>query len=178
MGCAQRIQRIGLTEFDEATAVLRQEHFLLPPGDARTTYEEFAAVYLELRYFAPHLLPLYFPACTRLETIEAVLAEDVDAAGLFAATRLEGAADPARDFSPSKASRVASAPSDSDESEALGSLTRPRLAGCASRLSPFARAGRQGQRARQHGPRCHLPHAGRAAGSVRAGQSHARRRLS
>ncbi len=76
----QRIQRIGLTEFDEATAVLRQEHFLLPPGDAATIYEEFAAVYLELRYFAPHMLPLYFPACSRLETIDAVLAEDVDAA--------------------------------------------------------------------------------------------------
>jgi hypothetical protein len=90
-----RIRRIGLTEFDEATAVLRQDHFLLPPGDARTVYEEFAAVYLELRYFAPHLLPVYFPACARFETIDATLALDVDAAALFAATRLEGAPDPA-----------------------------------------------------------------------------------
>ena len=105
-GLRERIQRIGLTEFDEAMAVLRQEHFLLPPGDARTTYEEFAAVYLELRYFAPHLLPLYFPACTRRETIEATLAEDVDAAALFAATRLEGAADPAA-ISPSEGERGA-----------------------------------------------------------------------
>lgn len=93
-GLRSRIQRIGGTEFDEATAVLRQEHFLLPPADAATTYEEFAAVYLELRYFAPHLLPLYFPACSQLETIDAVLAQDVDAAALFAATRLEGAAEP------------------------------------------------------------------------------------
>jgi hypothetical protein len=90
----RRIQRMGLTEFDEATAVLRQEHYLLPPGDAVTVYEEFAAVYLELRYFAPHMLPLYFPACSQSETIDAVLAEDVDAAGLFAATRLVGAPDP------------------------------------------------------------------------------------
>jgi hypothetical protein len=89
-----RIQRIGLTEFNEATAVLQQERYLLPPGDAATAYEEFAAVYLELRYFAPHELPLYFPACSRWETIDAVLAQDVDASGLFAATRLPGAPDP------------------------------------------------------------------------------------
>jgi hypothetical protein len=93
-GLRQRIQRIGLTEFDEAAAVLRQEHFLLPPGDSHTIYEEFAAVYLELRHFDPHLLPVYFPACLRRETIEAALAEDVDADALFAATRLEGAPDP------------------------------------------------------------------------------------
>ncbi len=89
-----RLQHIGLTEFNEATAVLRQERYLLPPGDAATVYEEFAAVYLELRHFAPHELPLYFPACSRLETIDAVLAQDVDAAGVFTATRLEGAPDP------------------------------------------------------------------------------------
>ncbi|MHB1422188.1 MAG: hypothetical protein ACYC3I_03110 [Gemmataceae bacterium] len=94
-GLYQRIQRIGQNEFNEAMAVLRQENDLLPPGDATTAYEEFAAVYLELRYFAPQQLPLYFPACSRLETINAVLAEDVDAGGLFAATRLPGAADPA-----------------------------------------------------------------------------------
>jgi len=93
-GLRSRIQRLGVTEFNEATAVLRQEHYLLPPGDAATAYEEFAAVYLELRYFAPHLLPLYFPACSPSEVIDTVLAEDVDAAGLFTATRLEGAPDP------------------------------------------------------------------------------------
>ena len=91
----KRIRRIGQTEFDEATAVLRQEHFLLPPGDAATAYEEFAAVYLELRHFAPHLLPVYFPACSTCTAIDATLTEDVEAAAIFAATRLEGAANPA-----------------------------------------------------------------------------------
>lgn len=91
----ERIWRMGRTEFDEAAAVLRQEHFVLPPGDARTVYEEFAAVYLELRHFEPHLLPLYFPACTDFAALDALLAQDVDAAALFAATRLEGAPDPA-----------------------------------------------------------------------------------
>jgi hypothetical protein len=89
-----RIRRIGVTEFDEAMAVLRQEHFLLPPADAPTAYEEFAAVYLELRYFAPRMLPTYFPTCSHFETIDATLALDVDGAALFALTRLEGAADP------------------------------------------------------------------------------------
>jgi hypothetical protein len=100
-GLRSRIQRIGQTEFDEARTVLRQESFLLPPGDAATVYEEFAAVYLELLYFAPGKLPLYFPACTRRQAIEAVLAEDVDADALFAATRLPGAADPAPPPTPS-----------------------------------------------------------------------------
>jgi hypothetical protein len=109
-----RIQRIGLTEFDEATAVLRQESYLLPPGDAATAYEEFAAVYLELRYFAPNMLPLYFPACSCLQTIDSVLVQDVDAAGLFAATRLEGAPDPAPPSIPSLA----------DERDALDSPQR------------------------------------------------------
>ncbi len=85
-----RIRRIGRAEFDEAAAVLRQERFLLPPGDTATIYEEFAAVYLELRYFASPMLSLYFPACLDREKVEAVWAEDVDAEALFAATRPEG----------------------------------------------------------------------------------------
>jgi hypothetical protein len=120
-----RIRRIGVTEFDEATAVLRQEYFLLPPADARTVYEEFAAVYLELRYFDPHLLPVYFPTCACFETIDAALAPDLDAAALFEATRLPGAPAP-----------VAAAPAPMDDegergrvstpSAAAGVVTRPR----------------------------------------------------
>jgi hypothetical protein len=90
----QRIHRIGQTEFNEIRAVLRQEHLLLPPRDDRTAYVEFAAVYLELRHFAPPLLARYFPAIQSLETIDAVLADDVDAARLFAGTRLPGAPEP------------------------------------------------------------------------------------
>jgi hypothetical protein len=88
-----RVRRLGLTEFAEAAAVLRQEHFLLPPGDDATTYEEFAALYLELRYFAPDKLPRYFPGLDA-EAAERVLAADVDAEALFRATRLPGAAEP------------------------------------------------------------------------------------
>jgi hypothetical protein len=91
-----RVHRLGLTEFDEFRAVLHQENFLLPPGDDRTVYEEFAALFLELRHFAPHLLPRYFPSVSDYAAVEAVLAEDVEASRLFAQTRLPGAAEPTR----------------------------------------------------------------------------------
>ena len=89
-----RIDRIGRVEFDEVRSVLRQEHMLLPPGDDRTAYVEFAATYLELRYFAPTLLAHVFPGIEARGAVEAVLADDVDGGALFAATRLTGAPDP------------------------------------------------------------------------------------
>ncbi len=90
----ERIHHIGRTEFDEVCTVLRQEKYLLPPRDDRTAYEEFAAVYLELRFFDPTLLADYFPAIEDFEPIDRVLLADVDACALFAATRLDGAPDP------------------------------------------------------------------------------------
>jgi hypothetical protein len=89
-----RIHRIGQTEFEEIRAVLRQEGLLLPPRDDRTVYIEFAALYLELRYFAHTLLPRYFPAVQQFDCIDQLLAEDVDADALFARTRPAGAFDP------------------------------------------------------------------------------------
>jgi len=90
----ERIRRIGHVEFEEIRAVLTQEAFLLPPRDDANTYPEFVAVYWELKCFAPSLLPRYFPAIDDFGRIEAILAEDVDAADVFRATRLEGAQDP------------------------------------------------------------------------------------
>ena len=90
----RRIQRIGSTEFDEIRLVLQQEALLLPPWDDGVVYEEFAAVYLELRYFSRSFLPRYFPGIERTERIEGLLAEDVDAQSLFEATRPPGAPDP------------------------------------------------------------------------------------
>ena len=89
-----RIGRIGRVEFDEVRSVLRQEHMLLPPGDDRSAYVEFAATYLELRYFTPTLLPHVFPGIEDHEAVGAVLAGDVDGPALFAATRLAGTPDP------------------------------------------------------------------------------------
>lgn len=90
----QRIDAIGPTEFDEIRAVLRAEKFLLPPADNFTAYSEFAAVYLELRYFAPWQLSHYFPTLDDPTVVDRLLAEDVAAEDLFRLTRLSGAPDP------------------------------------------------------------------------------------
>ena len=91
----ERVRVVGQAEADEARAVLGQENLLLHSHNLRSVYEEFAAVFLELHYFAPHRLPYYFPAITDLAAVRRVLDGDVRAAELFAATRPEGAADPA-----------------------------------------------------------------------------------
>ena len=89
-----RVDRIGQTEFDEISAVIRQEDYLFSPASYHEQYIEFAAVYLELRYFAPHCLRTYFPSVTDFERIDDILADDLDAASLFEKTRLPGAAEP------------------------------------------------------------------------------------
>ncbi len=107
----ERIRRIGAVEFEEAREVLRQEHYLLAgaahapgaalwPGGPGGVYEELAAVYLELLYFDPHRRKQFFPAAVRFESIEAVLASDVDSADLFRRTRPHGAWDPDQAFAP------------------------------------------------------------------------------
>jgi hypothetical protein len=89
----QRIAELGEAEFAEIRSVLGQEDFLLPPRDDFSTYVEFAAVYLELRYFARHLLPAYFPELRDIGRVDDIVGQDLDAAGLLAATRPAGAPD-------------------------------------------------------------------------------------
>jgi hypothetical protein len=89
-----RIARIGETQFEEIRTVLRQEDYLLPPKDDLTVYVEFAAVYLELRYFVPSLLRSYFPGLEDLYQVDDVLKRDVDGPALLAVTRLPGAPTP------------------------------------------------------------------------------------
>jgi hypothetical protein len=75
--------------------VLAQDGFLLPPGGLADAYEEFAAVYLELRSFDPGRLAQTFPALAgRFSAVDEVLAGDVPAADLLARSRPEGAPDP------------------------------------------------------------------------------------
>ncbi len=89
-----RIEQIGQVEFEEIRSVLTHDQYLLPEADERGVYVEFAAVYYDLRYFAPDLLPVYFPGLRDLACVEAVLRRDVDADALFHQTRLAGAPDP------------------------------------------------------------------------------------
>ncbi len=89
-----RIEQIGRTEFDEIRTVLQQENYLLPPTDDLSLYIEFAAVYLELRYFRTNLRATYFPAIRDFPAIDQLLAQDLEADALFTQTRLVGAPAP------------------------------------------------------------------------------------
>jgi hypothetical protein len=82
----ERIHRIGQTEFDEIRAVLRQDDRLLPPAGDTAAYVEFAALYLELRAFAPRTLGRTFPTLDAAR-VDAAIALDLDAAALLAASR-------------------------------------------------------------------------------------------
>lgn len=87
----ERIDRIGQIEFDEIRAALRGDDRLLPPGGDREVYIEFAALYLELRHFAPRLLATLFPSLSSSGKVDAVLALDVDVAPLLERSFPEGA---------------------------------------------------------------------------------------
>jgi hypothetical protein len=90
----ERIERIGPTEFAEIATVLRQDDFLLPPVCNQSTYVEFVAVYLELRYFARALLSSYFPSIQDFAQIDEIVLGDLNAATIYELTRPEGAPDP------------------------------------------------------------------------------------
>jgi hypothetical protein len=104
---ADRVAHIGATEFEEVRAVLQKEQFLFPQAGPRDVYIEFAAVYLELRFFLPDLLPVYFPAIRDRARIDELLARDVDAGELFARTRLADVTGP-----PVRPDRSADEPTD------------------------------------------------------------------
>src|SRR5205823_1364602 len=92
--------------------------------DDRSTYVEFAAVYLELRSFADTLIPVFFPGLRDFDRVDALLAEDVDAAAALARTRPAGAPDPAltgpcRDDEPDEAPAEEPAPARPSRSEAV-----------------------------------------------------------
>ena len=92
------IHRIGSAEFDEIRAVLAHDDLLLPTGGETAVFVEFAAVYLELRFFAAGFLPHYFPGLKSLKAVDGVLLEQVDAEDLFRQTRPIGAPEPRDSF--------------------------------------------------------------------------------
>jgi hypothetical protein len=83
----RRIDRIGQTEFDEIRSILRHDDLVMPPGDDREVYIEFAALYLELRNYAPGLLVTTFPGLTAHERVIETLRLDVDPKPLLSAGR-------------------------------------------------------------------------------------------
>lgn len=90
----QRIARLGQVAFDEAHFVLRSELRLVIPESRTEAWREFCAMYLELRWFEPDLLKVWFPSLAESRFVDVLLDGDVAAAQLFERTRLYGATSP------------------------------------------------------------------------------------
>ncbi|MDD4267887.1 MAG: hypothetical protein PHN77_06660 [Thermoguttaceae bacterium] len=88
------IDRLGIQEFAEMCEVLRQERLLLGSHDPTVALIEAAAVFWELYYFSPHLLPIWFPAIEEPERVAELFRELVEPAPLFSASRPKGAKKP------------------------------------------------------------------------------------
>ena len=87
---ADRIRQIGAGEFAEVRHVLLKDELLLPPQDDEVAFVEFLAVVLELKYFAPWDLHLFFPAIRNWEAIES-LWSDLPHETWYIETQPEGA---------------------------------------------------------------------------------------
>ncbi len=90
----KRINLIGQTEFDEIRAILRHDDLVMPPGDDREVYVEFAALYLELKHFAPGLLLTTFPGVTDHDRVRQALSKDIDVVPLLERGRPPSVASP------------------------------------------------------------------------------------
>ena len=82
------------TILHEIRTVLESEHRLIDPEDSRELYREFAALFLELHYFAPHLVEVYFPGFVRSQDVVDLLEVQIGAQALFDAARPVGASAP------------------------------------------------------------------------------------
>jgi hypothetical protein len=86
----RRIDHIGQTEFDEIRAILRHDDKLFPPFGDFEVYCEFAALYLELRHFAPSLLVTTFPGLSPHAGVDEALANDLEVDELLERGRPDG----------------------------------------------------------------------------------------
>ncbi len=75
----------------EIRGVLEQQDRLPPEPNEADVFREFAAFYLELKYFAPEWLETYFPGFLDPDDVLRLLLERVDAPALLAATKPAGA---------------------------------------------------------------------------------------
>ena len=90
-----RVARLGRAAFAEIRYVLGRDRCLLTPADDRSVYAEFAAVYLELRYFSPALVSVYFPGLPSRSDVDSLLAEDIpDPKSIFEGIRPPDAPEP------------------------------------------------------------------------------------
>lgn len=89
---AEHLKRIGAGEFAEIRQVLSKDDLLLPPQDEEAAFVEFVAVALELKYFAPWDLELYFPAIRDWDVLDP-LWDLLDDETWYEETRPDGAPD-------------------------------------------------------------------------------------
>ncbi len=123
------------TILHEIRAVLEGEHRLVPPNDEHVLFREFAAFFLELRHFAPHLIEVYFPGFLHPESVAAFLEERINVPALLTTTRPPGAPEPQR-----------IAPHESGENEdhsvaARGNISNAEIQRIASGAETAARKG-------------------------------------
>ncbi len=90
-----RMKGIGTTSVLEARDVLVEDGLLRKDDSDADFYREFASAFLDMSYFAPVLRSHCFPAIENLSSVEALLARDVDGAGLLTTTKPPGALLPA-----------------------------------------------------------------------------------
>ena len=89
----KRIELVGRPALEEIRQVLLEDDLLLPPYDDATTFIEFVAVWLELRFFHPERLDVTFPGLSDPETVALRIEQDVEAEDLYRRTRLRGLPD-------------------------------------------------------------------------------------
>ncbi len=90
----RNISAIGQAEFDEAHYVLRSELRLIAPNSRDEALREFAAMYFELRYFEPDLLPIWFPSLRDSSNVQRILSHGLDIEQFYRDSRLEGTPSP------------------------------------------------------------------------------------
>jgi hypothetical protein len=93
-GFADDRQPFNATVLHEIRTVLEGEHRLPPPENEHIVFREFAAFFLELRYFAPEQVASYFPGFLHPDAVARFLEERIAARPLFEKTRPAGAPDP------------------------------------------------------------------------------------
>lgn len=87
----ERIRRLGAAPFFEVRQVLRRDELLQHDRNRTAAFLEFAAVVLELRYFAPTERPHYFPAIEDWSAVDALFDADFPHPQWHAQTRPAGA---------------------------------------------------------------------------------------
>ena len=87
----QRIEKLGVSNFAEARAVLEEKHRLIPAESERLALTEFTATFLELLYFDPELLNATWPGIGLHSEVRKIVSQDLSVETLLERSRPPGA---------------------------------------------------------------------------------------